>query len=79
MDKKKILDWLSEITDQEPWNFQEYCYDDVRRFIVDEKIDWEKIKSLFNATLGIATEVLYALSIMLIGFTICLIIIYFNK
>jgi hypothetical protein len=37
-----------------------------------------KIKSLFNATLGITMEVLYALCIMLVAFFIC-VALYFKK
>lgn len=37
-----------------------------------------RAKSFLNATLGITTEVLYALLIMLSAFLICL-VLYFNK
>ncbi len=37
-----------------------------------------RIKSLFHAALGITTEILYALAIMLAAFFIC-IALYFKK
>ncbi len=48
MGKEQILTWLNEIADEEPSNFQEYFYDDVRNFVIEEKLDTKKVQSIFQ-------------------------------
>lgn len=48
MEKEQILNWLNEIADNEPINFQEYFYNDIRNYIIEEKGDIRKIQSFFH-------------------------------
>ncbi len=48
MDKEQILNWLNELTDEKPLIFQEYFYDDVRNFIVEEKVDTKRFQKIFQ-------------------------------
>ncbi|HOX96800.1 MAG TPA: hypothetical protein PL066_00390 [bacterium] len=48
MVKAVIINWLNELADAPPRVFQEYFYDDIRNFIVDQGDKSEKIKLLFQ-------------------------------
>jgi hypothetical protein len=48
MKKEKIINWLDELADENPNNFHEYFYDDVRNFVIDQESESEKMKILFQ-------------------------------
>ena len=50
MQKEIILDWLNKLADEEPQNYQEYFYDDIRNYILQNESDdlSEKMKNLFE-------------------------------
>jgi hypothetical protein len=50
MNKKVILKWLDEIVDRKPKTFQEFFYEDIRDFIVDEKVEFDKMDLLLKCT-----------------------------
>ena len=48
MKKEKILQWLDELADKNPDNYQEYFYDDVRNYITQIDDTSEKARKLFK-------------------------------
>ena len=48
MNKEKIINWLNELADENPKNFSEHFYDDVRNFVIDQEPEAEKTKNLFQ-------------------------------
>ncbi len=48
MEKEIILNWLNELADDNPQNYQEYFYDDIRNYILESDDPSEKMKKLFE-------------------------------
>ncbi len=48
MQKEIIINWLNELADNKPQNYQEYFYDDVRNYVLQNENSSAKIKKLFE-------------------------------
>lgn len=48
MEKEDIENWLNELADQKPKRFQDFFYDDIRNFIIDNDLSTAKMKSLYQ-------------------------------
>lgn len=48
MQKEIILNWLNELADDNPQNYQEYFYDDIRNYVLQNEDLSVKIKELFE-------------------------------
>lgn len=48
MNREDTIKWLNELADKKPENFSEYFYDDIRNFVIDQKLESAKIKILFE-------------------------------
>ncbi|KKQ21074.1 MAG: hypothetical protein US35_C0030G0002 [Parcubacteria group bacterium GW2011_GWA2_37_10] len=48
MQKEIILNWLDELANNNPQNYQEYFYDDTRNYVLQNENSSEKMKKLFE-------------------------------
>lgn len=49
MQKDKILKWLNELADDNPQNYQEYFYDDIRNYVLQNEDSSKKMENLFES------------------------------
>lgn len=48
MQKEIILNWLNELADDNPQNYQEYFYDDIRNYVLQNEDSSVEMKKLFD-------------------------------
>lgn len=49
MQKDKILNWLNDLADDNPQNYGEYFYDDIRNYVLQNEDSSIKMKKLFKS------------------------------
>ena len=47
MQKEIIINWLNELADNNPQNYQEYFYDDIRNYVLQNEDSSARMKDLF--------------------------------
>lgn len=50
MQKEIIINWLNELADEDPQNYQKYFYDDIRNYVLQNEDSSAKMKDLFVCT-----------------------------